>query len=744
MKAILLTTILIGLSSLPIHAKIWYGAEDIVLGDFEGETYAPWTTTGDAFGPAPARGTLPGQMPVSGFQGKGLASSFNEGDDTMGTLTSPPFKIERNYIAFLIGGGRQPGKLELQLVIEGKVALRAFGSQDKPGGTEALEQGYWGVGELKGKTATLRIIDQAKGGWGHLNVDHLIATDKDPSGLRLEPILDLNTPPKEPTCLVHDVTAFYIDPRSSEIFIPIRNGAPKRIVTLMDGDTILMRNDVEVADDLKQTDWTAVMDLAPFKKEGADLSVRLDRMKPNLLMRAPLLDPARARSGRPTPRDDRDEPLRAQYHFSSWRGWLNDPNGCVFYNGEYHLFYQHNPYGITWGNMHWGHAVSPDLVHWKELGEALFPDESGMMYSGSAVVDWKNTSGLGKDGKPPLILFYTAAGDQYTQCMAWSTDGRTFTKYAENPVVKQVTHGNRDPKVIWHEPTKQWVMTVYVELKGVHTIHFYTSPDLKHWTYASKTDGFFECPDLFELPVDGDPAKKKWVLTAADSGYRIGSFDGKTFTPETPKLPGHRGKGFYAAQSFSDVPDGRRIFIGWWQTETKGMPFNQSMSLPLELGLITTADGPRLTFKPVKELEKLRVKTVDRTRSEGFLPIPANTPLTLTAAESDLYEIRTEFEPGDATSFILHVRGHLIRYDMKQQQLLVDGQAAPAPLRDGKQRLTIYCDRTGIEVFASDGLCYMPVPNPGDAKTREVMLQSTGGTLLLHSLQIHNLRSAWK
>ena len=184
------------------------------------------------------------------------------------------------------------------------------------------------------------------------------------------------------------------------------------------------------------------------------------------------------------------EPLRGQFHFSPQRGWNNDPNGCVYYNGEYHLFFQHNPYGWSWGSMHWGHAVSRDLVHWEELGDKLLPDDMGPMFSGSAVVDWNNTSGFGRDGKPPLVLIYTAAGNPTVQGIAYSTDGRNFTKYSGNPVLQQITGGNRDPKVIWHEPTKNWVMVLYVTLEGgKHTVHFFTSANFAEWTLASITEG---------------------------------------------------------------------------------------------------------------------------------------------------------------------------------------------------------------------------------------------------------------
>src|SRR5262249_46710322 len=211
---------------------------------------------------------------------------------------------------------------------------------------------------------------------------------------------------------------------------------------------------------------------------------------------------------------------------------------------------------------------------------------------------------------------YTAAGNPTVQCVAYSLDnGKTFTKYTGNPVVKEITNGNRDPKVIWHEPTKQWVMVLYVCQRDKHTVHFLTSPNMKEWKVKSHIEGYFECPDLFELPLDGDAPKKKWILTAANHEYQVGSFDGTTFRPETPKLSGHRGKGFYAAQTYSDIPakDGRRIQIGWLQAPSPGMPFNQAMSVPLDVKLVSTKDGARLTWNPVREVEALRSKAIKMT-----------------------------------------------------------------------------------------------------------------------------------
>ena len=696
-------------------------AEDIPIADFEGETYAPWTATGDAFGPGPAKGTLPGQMAVSGFHGRGLVNTFFKGDDSTGTLTSPPFSIERKFIAFLIGGGMNEEKLALQMLVDGKVVRSATGPNDKPGGSEALARGSWEVSEFAGKTATLRIVDDAKGGWGHLNVDHIVQTDRKPPGL-------VKNAEREFTA-----TARYLH-------IPIKNGAPKRVVTLLVDGQPVVRNDIELAP--AAPDWWAPMDVGAWA--GRKLTLRVDQLPEDSSALRSIEQGDTLKGAETLYR----EPLRGQFHFSPRRGWNNDPNGLVFFNGEYHLFFQHNPYGWGWGNMHWGHAVSRDLVHWEELGDKLAPDDLGPMFSGSAVVDWNNTSGLGKPGQPPLVLIYTAAGDPTVQCIASSTDGRNFTKYPGNPVLKQITGGNRDPKVMWHEPTQKWVMVLYVEWQKKHTVHFFTSPNLREWTLASVTEGdapgkpyLYECPDFFELRVDGDPATKKWVLFGADSQYAIGTFDGTRFTPEHSRLPGHRGRGFYAAQTFSDIPakDGRRILIGWFQTETKGMPFNQSMTVPLELKLLATTNGPRLAYTPVRELEALRA-TSHRLEATTLAPGDANP---LAGVRAELVELRAEFAPVGASEVTFTVRGATISYDAKTQELTVNGHRAPAPLRGGKQRLTIYCDRTGLEVLASDGLCYVPMPFQPKADDRSLAAEAKVGSVRFDSLQVHELKPAW-
>jgi fructan beta-fructosidase len=694
---------------------------DLLIADFESPSYVPWEKEGDAFGEGPAKGTLPGQMTVDGYLGERLVNSFVGGDDSIGVLTSPEFLIERRYISFLIGGGRSEQLvLELELTKDGEVVRRASGGNTSPGGSERLASEWWDVADLIGKKARLRIRDNAQGSWGHLNVDHLVQTNQRPKGF----VSNVERKFQATTRYLH---------------LPIRNGAPKSKVTLWVDGVAIVSNEIELSEG--EPDWWAPMDVSNWS--GREVSLVVDRLHEdsqalaNVRQSDELLDSDALYR----------ESLRGQFHFSPRRGWNNDPNGCVFYRGEYHLFFQHNPYGWSWGNMHWGHAVSKDLVHWEELGDVLLPDAMGPMFSGSAVVDWKNTSGLGSQENPPLVLIYTAAGNPTVQGIAYSTDGRKFTKYQGNPIVPQVTGGNRDPKVFWHAPSNQWVMVLYVEWQGVHTVHFFTSPDLKDWTLASITPGdrpgagfLFECPDFFELPVEGRPDSKKWVLMAANSDYGIGDFDGKRFWPDAMRLTGQRGKGFYAAQSFSDVPDGRRILIGWWRTETKGMPFNQSMTVPLELGLRQTIDGPRLTYMPVQELEQLRKKT-DTFDLKSIQP---GDPNPLAAISAELMEIEVSFLPGDAKELVLNLRDVMIEYDFGKQELSVAGHKAPAPLRDGRQRLVILVDRTGVEVFASDGLCYVPMPYNTNPENRKIFLEARGGKVVLESLKVNELKSAWE
>lgn len=537
------------------------------------------------------------------------------------------------------------------------------------------------------------------------------------------------------------------------LLLPVKTRAkdiPKQHVSVIVDGASVRQFHIELDD---QPDWFAHLDVSEWKGKTATLRVENlpDGSKaPDLVTTS---DEVWNTAGLYR------ESLRPQLQFSARVGWINDPNGLVFYDGEYHLFFQHAPYASVAGGPHWGHATSRDLVHWEELGEAIYPDNLGGPWSGSAVVDWKNTSGFGKDGKPPLVMFYTYVGNPATQCIAYSTDGRTFTKFAGNPVLKNISHYNRDPKVFWHEPTQHWVMVLYVGLPNAdkpqtsglmpnHTLQFFTSPNLRDWTLASVTKGggdtdffLYECPDFFELPVDGDGSKKKWVLSGADSAYAIGTFDGKTFTPEETRIQGQSRRGcFYAPQTFSDTPDGRCIQIGWGQAAAPGMPFNQLQTFPCELQLRQTPDGVRLRREPVKELETLRGKSWNA--SKPSLAADAANPLA--DVRGELLEIRADFTPAADSEVVFNVRGVEIRYNAAKREISAPGVTAPAPLQNGRQQITIFADRNYFTVFAGDGLTYMPFPIIPKPDNLGVAVSVKGGAIEVQRLEAFDLKSIWQ
>ncbi|MCP4644516.1 MAG: glycoside hydrolase family 32 protein, partial [bacterium] len=430
------------------------------------------------------------------------------------------------------------------------------------------------------------------------------------------------------------------------------------------------------------------------------------------------------------------EPMRPQFHFSPRRGWNNDPNGLVYYKGEYHLYFQHNPYGWNWGNMHWGHAVSTDLVHWEELPIAIYPAEFGdWAFSGGALVDVANTGGFKTGDEDVIVAAYTSTGRG--ESIAFSNDrGRTFTDYEGNPVVK---HQGRDPKIIWYEPGGHWSMAVYDERDGKRGIAFHTSPDLKAWTYQSWIDGYYECPEIFPLAVDGNPDQVKWVVYGADGDYSIGAFDGKTFTAESGKHKGNCGNCFYASQTFSDLPaeDGRRIQIGWGRVATPGMPFNQMMLFPCVLTLRTTDDGVRMFTEPVGEIENVHEKVHEL---QDVTLKPGENPLS--DISGDLFDVELAISMGEASAVALTVRGTTVRYDAKAQTLSCGDCEAPVRMRDGMVDLRVLVDRTTVEIFANGGEVYMPVGVM--AKGDEVSLAAEGSACTVTHMKVAELRSAWK
>lgn len=702
---------------------------DLLVADFERESFAGWNVTGEAFGRGPVTGSVAGQAPVEAFEGKRFVTSKHGGDASTGTLVSPPFIIERPFLRFLIGGGHHA---QANLMIDGKVVRTAAGSGSKPGDSESLEPADWDVSEFKGKEATLRLEDNSAEAWGHVNFDHLVQTER-----KLAPSAD------------NVAKEFVAEKRY--LSMPMKaNGQVRKVTFYVDGqpESAFSTFKMPLADG--EPDWWAFRDISGFK--GKTIRIVVDKLPEDSIALNGVEQADEIRD------KDRlyDEERRPQLNFSARRGGCGDANGLVYYGGEYHLFFQHNPFNFDGGqNSHWGHAISKDLVHWEEQPDALLPDDHGLQYSGSGVIDIADTAGLQNGQEKTMVLIYSAAGrnDGPTQCLAYSNDrGRTWTKFAANPVLPLVEPHNRDPKVIWYEPEKKWVMALCFghdsrQNGGKPTTNpnygLFASKDLKSWERMSDLfiDNTCDCPEFFEIAVDGDKSRTKWIFYSGDAYYLVGSFDGKKFTPESGPHKLSSGNSFYASQTFNNLPveDGRRILMARTQAGGQGMGFWGGIGLPAELTLRATEEGLRLFTFPVKELEALRT----RTHEIDPQPLrPGTNPLA--EVKGELLEVVADIAVGNAEKIAFYLRGIPVIYNAKKQELVCQDRTAPLNPVDGRIRLRAYVDRAFLTIFANDGKVYMPMSvNP--AKTNlGLSLASTGDGAAIHSMQIHELKSIWK
>lgn len=485
------------------------------------------------------------------------------------------------------------------------------------------------------------------------------------------------------------------------------------------------------------------------------------------------------------------EPHRPQFHFSPPQMWMNDPNGMVYFNGEYHLFYQHFPDSTVWGPMHWGHAVSKDLIHWEHLPIALYPDSLGHIFSGSAVYDKNNTSGFGTKDNPPLVAIFTnhlmeaekeGRIDYQTQGVAFSTDnGRTWKKYENNPVLSNPGIKDfRDPKVFWHEETKRWIMILAVS----DHMELFGSDDLKDWNKLSEFGrnsgahgGVWECPDLFPLAVDGQKHNKWVMLVSINPGglyggsatqYFIGDFDGKTFKNDNPEekiLWLDYGKDNYAGVTWSNVPDGRRIFMGWmsnWQYAdvVPTDKWRSAMTLPRTLHLVESADGLRVASWPVQELENIRGEVYEFPEQliEGKKEI---TDLSFDVKTSEIileYEFEEGVENFGVSLFNLKDQRIIIGFDVAKNSFYVDRRQsgkddfskefsgihyAPRMKNNKKVKLHLIVDVASVEVFADDGTAVLTdIFFPHEDYSR-LQLFSEGKAIRLNSGKIISLSSIW-
>jgi beta-fructofuranosidase len=613
---------------------------DLLIADFEGETYGGWEAAGEAFGPGPARGALTGQMAVSGYRGERLVNTFFNGDRTTGVLTSPPFAIERRYLSCLIGGGRHPGTACINLLVDGRAARTLTGSN-----SEELTERFWDLEDLAGKTARLEIVDQATGGWGHINVDHIVLTDSKP---------DLG----------------------------------------LDRDRLLKKASESVA-------------------------------------------AAAARAGR--------EPSRPVFHFLPPANWMNDPNGTIYHDGYYHLFYQHNPYGDSWGHMHWGHARSRDLVRWERLPIALWPSKDlgeDHVFSGCA---WRN-------GEGKLMLFYTSVGagraNEQWAALPRDRDLIEWDKHPANPLITIEAPGGlrfgaemRDPFIFEEGGRIFLVIGADLGKEAVVPIFEARTKALDAWSFRGliwrtpkSVMQFPECPNFFKLGG-------KWVLLNSPYRpveYRVGGFDIETliFREETHGRI-DESEQFYATNVAFD-PSGRCVLFGWVRGFRAGLGWNGCLALPRELTI--GADGhPRQ--RPVAELKRLR----GARQAAG--PLELAGPRVPLPAAGDAFELVAVLEPGGAARFGLRVRaagekGIDIAFDGKS--LSIAGHAFPFELRkDEKElRLHVFVDRSTLELFANErAACTRAIEHDPAALGLEAFAE--GGPAKLSSLEVWAMEPIW-
>ena len=555
-----------------------------------------------------------------------------------------------------------------------------------------------------------------------------------------------------------------INAESSYLLFPVEDNAAERVVKVQHSKTKSpIINHIRLAE--SKIDYWVKFDLKDIA--GEEVNVTVENIDKNLLGFKNIKQSDSFEI-------DYNETYRPIYHFTPEIGWMNDPNGMVYFDGEYHLFYQYNPYGTKWQNMHWGHAVSTDLTSWTYLPVALAPDSLGSIFSGSAVIDVKNTAGFGANA---MIAIYTSAGKEQTQSIAYSTDrGRTFTKYSGNPVIPNPGIPDfRDPKVFWHTESDQWIMSLATK----QTITFYGSANLKEWHLLSEFGdgigshgGVWECPDLIPLDYNG---KTKWVLLVSinpggvnggsATQYFIGDFDGKNFTADALPYPLwlDYGRDNYAGVTWSDVPetDGRKIFMGWmsnwdYANNVPSKNFRSAMTIARELKITNNGKHLVVSNYPVAETKALRASEIAK---KDMLVENEIVLSNLIENNKGAYEIEMTIKPQSAGIFGFMLQNSKsealeIRFDMntgflsihRNKSGLVDfegrfasGMNAPLVRKDA-YKVKVLVDKASAEIFINEGeLAFTTIFFPTEVMNN-LKFYTKQGNFSVENLKIYNLK----
>jgi len=720
-------------------------AEDRVLLEFDGNNAPPadWKVQGYALGT---------HDPEPEYRQRAARLSRNQRHYQTGRMISPEFLIDDDYLQVVCSGVFHPTRCAVVLVVDGKDVRSCspkpgcgfLGFDASPGSLPApvklfqppVPAKYWfDLRPLQGKRATIEVRDEHQN--GYFSKVKLVATDRQPPA---------------GTKVVTEAVRWLADRYEATIdgdflLLPVGSLAstPLQAVTVEIDDRQALEVDLPLAfSSIPVVGYLPVYDLTGHQGKPLKVSFHSytghDPSQPSIELLIQRQIPGREVAD--------DKPT---FHIHNRIGLLNDPNGLVCVDGVYHVFHQFN-YNITASS--WAHYASRDLVRWVERPVGLWHDEMGSMHSGSAAVDVLNTSGWQTGDTPPVIAAYTASRGMggrdkiQMQCIAYSTNGaRTFTKYEDKPVLGEsqvLAKGSdsaRDPKLFWFSPTRgrhphardgHWVMVLF---EG-KSLNIYTSENLRDWEKHGHIDGFHECPELFPLAVDGNPGDVRWIMYGGSGAYHIGAFDGKRFTPETGnKIPMYHDGRCYAAQTFNNTEPGfggqpRRIQIGW-----QGGRLGQ-LSTPTELTLRTTPFGLRVCKQPVREIAKLRTRSVTLDGAE-LIPGAANP---LAGLEGGLYDLELEADLSQADQLVLDIRGVKLTVGASADGIKLGGMKIPGTR---KLSLRLIVDNTSLDVFFGEhGVFYSPKMIKPTSKS--VSIEAIGGTVPFATLRAHELKKIWK
>lgn len=512
--------------------------------------------------------------------------------------------------------------------------------------------------------------------------------------------------------------------KNNYLIFPVNTLSANKILTFKQADKTVYRLDIKI--DYFNPNFYAYIDVSRFIGQALDISVN-----PQIKLDFRVADEIDIENLY-------KEPLRPQIHFTAKNGWINDPNGLIYLDGTYHMFYQYNPAESNWGNMHWGHATSKDLVHWAEQKTALFPDKRGMMFSGSAVLDEKNLLGKNIDNKKAMLLYYTTT-NPFAQCMSYSTDAfNNIENYSEEPVIANIEGENRDPKVIYCDELECYIMALYLK-DDVYCI--LKSDNLVNWSELQRLrlQGDDECPDIF--PLTDSKGNRKWIFMGAHGRYLVGKFENGKFQPEQEVISHQYGNSAYAAQSFSNLPKGRIVRVAWERWGLPSCGFSGQMGIPVEMSLNSFENTYYLEAKPVNEIKLLYKKTnlfdyIKISPKNDFCTRLENTP----------YLFKLSGLCNDCGVTEARIFGRTIKFDFKKNEMTVGNNFAPIFVSSDKCDITIVVDRCSIEIFSDNGKIYMSCLDKDtvcDLNLPFFEITSDNETLI-DKIEIHSLNSIWE